>query len=193
MQPGHTRGAGMYWWTQIRALSRWPPLTCSKPGSFHHDTWRLYVMPQSRALPLWIRGLLSMASLEPGVAHELVQLPLCRRLRIRGWWNALRYCRGSIQMPGSTWLLAGHWWYWGRLSSLPFFVPWSFSTMPRMFWSLSSTVCWKWLKVGVGIVAPGAAFGVGSGILPPGRQRLSATCRIVYFSKSTKSSTVVIP
>ena len=43
------------------------------------------------------------------------------------------------------------------------------------------------------IVGLGAEFGVGSGILPPGRRRLSATCYMVSLSKSTKLSKVVIP
>ena len=45
----------------------------------------------------------------------------------------------------------------------------------------------------IGIVSPGAVFGVWSGILPPGRLRLYGTCWIVSFSKSTRSSTVMIP
>ena len=36
-------------------------------------------------------------------------------------------------------------------------------------------------KGGVGIVAPGAVFGIGSGILLPKNQRLSLTCCMVYY------------
>ena len=46
---------------------------------------------------------------------------------------------------------------------------------------------------GVGIVAPAAVPGFGSGILPPGRRRLSASCCMLSLSKSARSVTSVIP
>ena len=45
------------------------------------------------------------------------------------------------------------------------------------------------MNAGVGIVAPAAAFGLGSGILPPGFLKLSATCRRESLLKSARSAT----
>ena len=144
MQPGHPWGAGMSWWTQRRVLIGWPPLTCSKLGSCHHNTGRLYVMPYPQALTLRIRVLLGVAGLEPGVVHELGRLPLRGRRRIRGWCNALWSCRGSTQIPGYNLLLVGNCWYWVHLYCLPFFVPWVISTAPQSSWSPRSTIYWQW-------------------------------------------------
>ena len=48
-------------------------------------------------------------------------------------------------------------------------------------------------KGGVEIVSPGDVLGVDSRIRPPGRRRPSVTCCMVFLSKYTKSSMVVIP
>ena len=48
-------------------------------------------------------------------------------------------------------------------------------------------------KGGVGIVPLGAAFGVGYGIMPPRRQRLSVAYCMLSSSKLRKLATVVIP
>ena len=74
----------------------------------------------------------------------LGQLTLCGRCRIRGWCDALWYFQGSPQIPGSTWLLTGPWWFWGLMDCLPFLVPWASSTATQGSWSPCSTRYWQW-------------------------------------------------
>ena len=170
-------------------------------------------MPYPRALPLRSCDLLSVACLKPVLVHELGRLPIFGRLRIRELCNALilsRYSPNSwVHLITDRALVI-----LGASGSYPFFRSLSAFhcaskflitmfhkmlavVMPRpvvsyyctmshaemiRFWGFSPKS-----KGGVGIIAPGAAFGVGFSILPPGRQRLSSTCCIVYLSKSTKS------
>ena len=176
---------------QRRVLSGWTHLNCSKLGSCHHDTGHVYVMSYPQALPPRSRGLMSVAGLEPGVVHALGRLPLCGWLRIRGLCDSLLSWWDSPQMYGSTLLMAGTWWSWGRLARLPFFFPWALSTAPQSSWSPRSTIFWQWWCLfwwSHSIVLCHTQWGVASGtLIQRWRVVLVSFTRVLRLARGTGS------